>query len=160
MQGFKPISSLIASALPSSGDMPADSSIQTRLVRFWHAQLGMVAMHSFPLLFTSGRLVVFVESAAWGNEIRHQSHSLMETLAQHDISVRSVKIQTRLPGFVKKRKTNRNTKPQMSCQNATQLKLLAEKIDHPGLRQSLTNLAKHGMAESSDEEKSDNTTAR
>lgn len=94
MPEFQPLSNLLAAVLPSGGEAPAPDPVQRKLVRCWGRQAGAAAAHSRPLLFTSGRLVVFAESASWGNEIRHRAHRLMEALAGDgfDLNALQVKI--------------------------------------------------------------------
>lgn len=135
-----PISKLLAAVLPSAGDMPASNDTQRQLARFWRTQLGDAGMQSQPLLFASGRLVVFAESAAWGNEIRHRSERLIRALAQQGIKVNVLKVKTRPGSFIPARKTGKP--PELSPKNAEQIELLAATIAHPQLKQSLLKLAK------------------
>lgn len=97
MKGLEPITKLLAGVLPNSGERPVEPSQQDYLAHLWQEKLGLgeVSVHSWPLLFTSGRLVVFTESAIWGNELRHQSSIVIRALAQHGIQVNSVVVKTR-----------------------------------------------------------------
>ncbi|MGI9309955.1 MAG: DciA family protein, partial [bacterium] len=95
---FEALSKLLAAAPTRGrhGDAPAPSDAQRRLGAFWRAHLGAAARCSEPLLFASGRLVVFVESAAWGTEIRHRAPSLIAALAEFDIVVRAIEVKMRV----------------------------------------------------------------
>ena len=99
MSEFQPLSNLLAAVLPPGVDAPAADPVQQKLAQCWQRQAGAAAAHSRTLLFTSGRLVVFAESASWGNEIRHRTHSLMEALAGDgfDLNALQVKIQPDAP---------------------------------------------------------------
>ncbi|MGR3983979.1 MAG: DUF721 domain-containing protein [Gammaproteobacteria bacterium] len=99
MTSFRPISELLAAALPQDCDCPAPRAAQLQLARCWRDHLGAAGAHSRPLLFTSGRLVVFVEAASWGNEIRHRAHSLAEALRARGIGVRAIEVKTQ-PGML------------------------------------------------------------
>ena len=92
MEDFQPLSNLLAAVLPSRGDVPAADSVQRELARCWRQQAGTAASHSQPLLFTSGRMVVFAESASWGNEIRHRTHSLTEALTARGIRITAIEV--------------------------------------------------------------------
>ena len=92
MKEFQSISSLLKTVLPSVGEVPAADSLQQKLARCWPQQAGAAAAHSQPLLFASGRLVVFVESASWGNEIRHRSQSLITALLENGVRVNAIEV--------------------------------------------------------------------
>jgi hypothetical protein len=145
MEEFKPISNLLQATLPSGGDAPVNKTIQQKLVCIWHDQLGPAGLHSRPLLFTSGRLVVFTDSASWGSEIRHQSQSLIQALTACDICITEIEVKIRpdspwirsIPPTRKTRKLAR-----LSPENAEQIRLQSENINHPGLKKSLLNLSR------------------
>ncbi len=153
MKEFETIANLLRTALPTHGDRPIESVAQTRLLRLWNEklQLGAVNLHSFPLLFTSGRLVVFVESSAWGAEIRHQTQRLTQMLAGYGVHVHSVTVKNRPPAFVKPHQPKPTPKPtatRLSAENAAQIKHLAAQIRHPQLQQALLKLAEHALPSS------------
>jgi hypothetical protein len=145
MKEFEPISNLLQAALPPGEDSPAPEITQQKLVCIWHEQLGAAGLHSRPLLFTSGRLVVFTQFASWGSEIRNQTQGLMQALSAHDIFVTGIEVKIRpelawLQSIPPARKTRKPTR--MSLENAEQIRLLAEKIDHPRLKKSLLRLSR------------------
>lgn len=164
MKEFQLISNLLTSAMPSCGDIPAAAHLQRKLAHRWCAQAGNIAAHSQPLLFTSGRLVIFVESAAWGNEIRHRAHSLCTALNHddsadnsendngkddkkdtkndngNDITINAIEVKI-LPNSPPADKPTRPP-PRLSRQNGEQIAQLADTILHPQLKASLLRLAK------------------
>ena len=92
MDEFRALSKLLETVLPSAADVPAADSLQQKLAHCWQQQAGTAAGYSRPLLFTSGRLVVFVESASWGNEIRHRSQSLLDALVENGVRVNFIEV--------------------------------------------------------------------
>ena len=94
MTAFRQISALLDAALAETSDRPAPRDTQTRLERFWRGNLGAAGAQSRPLLFASGRLVVFVEAASWGMEIRHRAPSLAETLRARGFAVEKIEVKT------------------------------------------------------------------
>lgn len=141
MKEFRPLSALLTAALPSGGDVPAPDRIQQKLARCWREQTGAAALHSRPLLFTSGRLVVFVESASWGTEIRHRSGSLMEVLVADGLRISTVEVKV-LPDSPAPARKRAGKPRRLSPQNAGQIEQLAGTIEHPQLKASLLRLAK------------------
>ena len=144
-KGLKPISSLLEKILPRTGDVPVSADQQQRLARCWREQCGVAGRHGQPLLFTSGRLVVFVESAAWGNEIRHRAHSLQAALAGRGVPVRAIEVKVQPDSFTPPRKPAGT--PKLSAENAEQIAQVAETIDHPQLKLALHKLAKRGRGD-------------
>ena len=157
MKGLEPISRLLTAALPASGDRPAGHDVQRRLADFWRAELGggvevvggaavdaaamdAATMPSSPLLFTSGRLVVFVQSAAHGHEIRHRAPSLLKALAQHGIHATHITVKTQPHSPPPTRATRQPFR--LSPKTAEQIVQLAKTVDYPPLKESLVNLSK------------------
>ena len=97
-------------------------------------------MPSWPLLFTSGRLVVFVQSAAHGHEIRHRAPSLLKALAQHGIHATHITVKTQPHSPPPTRATRQPFR--LSPKTAEQIVQLAKTVDYPPLRESLLNLSK------------------
>ncbi len=91
MKEFESIAKLLGE-LPHQNEVPAAQHEQDHITEFWCKQLGAVGKHSSPLLFISRRLAVFATSASWGNEIRHQSNTLIESLAQFGIRVDKIDV--------------------------------------------------------------------
>lgn len=146
------ISQVPVAALTGGGERPAADPAQQRLADFWPRHLGAAGLHSWPLLFTSGRLVVFVEAAAWGHEIRHRAPGLLDTLGRHGIPARTITVKTRPPSPPPPRKTRPRFR--LSPHSARHLVQLAERIEYPPLARALLSLAKRasGKAEAQTDE--------
>ena len=92
MPEFQPLCQFVTAALPSGKDVPAESALQKKMSTCWRKHAGNATMHSQPLLFASGRVVAFVESATWGNEIRHHAEHLRQALIADGIPVTGVEV--------------------------------------------------------------------
>lgn len=145
------ISQVPVAALTAGGERPAADPVQQRLAGFWRGHLGAAGMHSWPLLFTSGRLVVFVEAPAWGHEIRHRAPGLLDALGRHGIPARTITVKTRPPSPPP---PPRKTRPRfrLSPHSAQHIVQLAERIEHPPLARALLSLAKRASAEAETDE--------
>lgn len=147
------ISQVPVAALMAGGERPAADPVQQRLADFWPGHLGAAGMHSWPLLFTSGRLVVFVEAAAWGHEIRHRAPGLLDALGRHGIPARTLTVKTRPPSPTPPRKTRARFR--LSPHSARHIAQLAESIEHPPLARALLSLARRASAEAEGEGETD-----
>jgi len=144
------ISEVPVAASMAGGERPAADPVQQRLADFWPGHLGAAGLHSWPLLFTSGRLVVFVEAAAWGHEIRHRAPGLLDALRRHGIPARTITVKTRPPSPLPPRKTRARFR--LSPHSAQHIVQLAERIEHPPLARALLSLAKRASAEADTDE--------
>ena len=142
------ISQVPVAALTAGGERPVAGPVQQRLADFWPGHLGAAGMHSWPLLFTSGRLVVFVEAAAWGHEIRHRAPGLLDDLGRHGISARTITVKMHPPSPPPPPRKPR-ARLRLSPHSARHIAQLAESIAHPPLARALISLAKRasGKAE-------------
>ena len=148
MKEFQPLANLLPAGGPAKfpGDRPAPDPVQQKLARSWRTRAGAAALHGRPLLFASGRLVVFVETASWGTEIRHHSQGLMEALAGDGIRVNAVEVKVLPDSPPPGRRTGRPP-PRLSLQNAEQIEALAGGIEDAELKASLLRLAKRAGKE-------------
>ena len=147
MKEFKSIAQVIKrvikNSLPVSEDRPAVERLQQSLSDYWRKQIGIAAAHTYPLLFQSGRLVVFCDSAAWATQIRHQKPSLLRQLNDHNFKISDINIKIRPASSPQTRGNYCGKKIEpISTDNATAICDLAAKVGHRGLRQSLFHLAK------------------
>ena len=142
---WRTVAGLLAALPVAAAERPADDAAQRRLADFWARHFGPAAARSTPLLFASGRLVVFVDAAAWGHEIRHRAPGLLQELTRNGIAANSITVKTRPPPPPP---PPRKTRPpfRLSPASAAHLKSLAETIDHPPLAQALRRLAKRATA--------------
>ena len=142
MKEFRSISSLLRDNLPDMEDPPVGDEIQTRLTRFWEIDLGDLSLYTFPVLFESGRLVIFCESAAWATRFRHQSPSVVRRLRESGFRVTRPVIKVHQVSDVKPetRQAARESAT-ISADSARQIRGLAERVEHSGVRESLLRLA-------------------
>lgn len=143
MKEFKSIASVIKTILPVSKDPPAVEHLQQSLIDYWRTQVGMVALHSHPLLFQSGRLVVFCDSAAWATQLRYQTPSLLLQLNDNNFKISNISIKIRPASSFRPPAdyVAKKIEP-ISKENAKALCELAEKVEHSGLKKSLLRLSK------------------
>ncbi len=147
MKEFKSIAqvikSVIENSLTVSKDRPVAEHLQQSLSGYWREQVGIAAPHSYPLLFQSGRLVVFCDSAAWATQIRHQKPSLLRQLNDNNFKISDINIKIR-PASSFRPLTNHFGKKvnPISKDNANAICDLATKVGHSGLRESLFQLSK------------------
>jgi len=143
MKEFKSISGMIRNNYPVSKDPPVDDSLQNSLVKYWNEHAGIAAPYTYPLLFQSGRLVVFCDSAVWATQIRHQKPSLLRQLNDNNFNVADIFPKIRPASSPRPLADSKlkDLKP-LSESNANAIRNLAGKVGHSGLRESLIRLAK------------------
>ena len=150
MKGFRPISSIVKPGLPLSDDPPAEEALQTELIDFWKNHIGIAAPHTHPLLFRSGRMVVFCDSSVWATQIRHQIPSLKLQLKHHlnaeSFEISDIKIRIIPIGSVKPVSSvqNKVANP-ISQSNANAIKNTAQGIRNENLKESLFRLSRNSQ---------------
>ena len=143
MKKLQPIASLIQQILPEFEDAPSNSEIQQLLHNYWHSEAGIVAPYTRPFLYESGRLVIFCDSPAWSNQVRHQIPSLTRQLREQGFNVTEIFIKTipvSIPSISKQDAYKNSTT--LSSKNARAINSTATGINHKGLKESLQKLAK------------------
>jgi hypothetical protein len=138
LKEFRSISNLIQSIAVESDDGPAEPSLQQLLKARWAECAGRAAPWSFPLLFRSGRLVIFTESAIWATELRHQRQTIENGLRDLDINQITVRAS---PGIFP-RNSRRTRKLRLSRGNGQNMSKTALKLKHPGLREAVIRLSR------------------
>ena len=142
MKEFKPISSMINLNLAVSDDRPVDEAMQHRLADFWRDHIGIAAPHTCSLLFCSGRLVVFCDSAAWATQIRHQTPSLMRQLNDSGFDISDIDTKVRPTASIRPTAaTPGNKMKPISKNSASAIRKLAENVEHRRLKESLVRLS-------------------
>lgn len=134
--------------LPEFTDPLVQPDRQNQLDSFWNSDSGIIAAYTRPLLYESGRLVVFCDSPAWATQVRHQTPSLVRQLAEHSFTVSELVVKIipeSVPTIDKKQSYSNDVK--LSGKNAQSMESLSQKLSHKGLRHSLKNLAKKGKGE-------------
>lgn len=136
LKGFRAISTLIQKNLQHYDNRPVAAEIQTALTRKWLQCAGRAAPFSYPLLFQSGRLVIFTQSAVWSTELRHQIQHIQKQLTDFqfdtvEIKVMPSRVAPSPPAKIKRTISNRNK---------AALKALSRQLKHPGLKAALSRL--------------------
>ena len=147
MKEFKSIAQVIKNIRPLTSvnkDQPVAEPLQQSLIHYWQTQIGIAAPYTQPLLFQSGRLVVFCNSAVWATQMRHQAPSLLRQLNENNFKVSGVTIQIRPLAMAQPAVAHATIKSNpISKASANTLRHLATKIGHNGLRESILRLAKN-----------------
>lgn len=147
MKEFKSVSGIVKNSLPANADSPVAAHLQQSFCDYWREHIGIAAPHTYPLLFQSGRLVVFCDSAVWCTQLHHQEPSLLRQLKDSNFKVSSIKAKIRPNAlFLPPTKSAKQVEP-MSAGNAKAMRELAEKIGHDGLRKSLLQLSERARKE-------------
>ena len=142
MKELRSIAQLTPKVLSHLTDCPVESSIQRRLNTVWRHHIGEVAMHSFPVLFQSGKLVVFCESPVWGTQLRHQVPSLKKQLSVENFYITDVQIKMHLATGKPVGRLRKPSFPPFPESVAKPLQTAIDSIEHAGLRQALRRLVK------------------
>ncbi len=138
-----PISKLVSEILPQLDDPPAEPDIQARLAEFWRTEAGIIAPFTRPLIYRSGRLVIFCDSPAWATQLRHQSPSLLRQIEELSFKVSDLVIKITPTSCLPKDKKKAYKKEiRLSKRNAESIEKLSKNVSHTGLKASLQNLAK------------------
>ena len=143
MQPSKKISELVKDILPECDNPLVDQEVLIRLVRFWQLHSGIIAGHSTPLLYRSGRLVVHCDSPAWATHARHQAPSLLRQLKEHNFCVDGIEVRVRPrdPGVEPQPYGLRKPAP-IPKASAQAMENLAEKLRSKKLSNALGRLAR------------------
>ena len=148
MKDFSPVSTLLRQHLQRSEDPPEEAPVQRELLTLWNRYAGKSAEFSYPILFCSGRLVVFTESPVWATEIRHIKTQIEQGLSSLGIS--NIEIRTSPKVFLPKPKPKRAV--ELSQRNRSAMKANARQLDHQGLKQALIKLSKNGTDEKAEQD--------
>lgn len=134
---------LLAGLVSTWDDSPADTE-QQRLLQGWNEYVGIIATHSQPLLFRSGRLVVFCDSPASATQLRHQIPSLHRQLREQQFTVTDIVAKLHWPA-TQPSTTHADAwnKPRaLSPTAATALHQSAQTIKHAALSAAIKRLAR------------------
>ena len=143
MKKPQPIAKLIQQILPEFEDPPSSPQIQQKLHDYWHNEAGIIAPYTRPFLYESGKLVIFCDSPAWSNQVRHQIPSLTRQFREQGFNISEIIIKT-IPISnppISKEDAYKNT-TSLSSENARAINKAATGINHKGLKESLQRLAK------------------
>ena len=121
-----------------SEDAPMSEEIQNRIRSQWGRCAGNAAAAAFPLLFRSGRLVVYTRSAVWATELRHRQQIILTAL--EPLGVTRVDVRNTPAPLSPHRPTAREVK--VSESNRKGISLTAQNVGHSGLKSALERLAR------------------
>jgi len=136
------ISELVSRILPENEDSPVEYEMQKKLLDNWRVHSGIVAAHTYPLWFKSGRIVAICDSSVWATQVKHQHPSLLLQLKENKFNVSEMT--TKIipsdsiikPGFRPRQKAS-----PISKQNSLKMKRMSDGLSHPRLKESLSRLA-------------------
>ncbi|NKB63747.1 MAG: DUF721 domain-containing protein [Gammaproteobacteria bacterium] len=140
MKSFKKISGIIKHELSGYSDAPVSQILQSQLKDSWRKHAGDSILHTFPLLFQSGKLVIYCNSSAWSTTIRSQQSTLVSKLAADGLEVREIKVKVHPVSMSPAPK--RKEAIRISDSTSNQIKSTASRLSHQGLKESLLKLAK------------------
>ena len=143
MKKPQPITNLIQQFLPEFEDPASNPRVQQKLHDYWQNEAGVIAPYTRPFLYESGRLVIFCDSPAWANQVRHQIPSLTRQVREQGFNITEIVIKT-IPvsnPSTSKEDAYKNT-TSLSSENAKAINRAAAEINHKGLKESLQRLAK------------------
>ena len=135
---MRSIGGLARGNIGPSDDAPVAEPIQAQIRKRWDGCAGKAAASSFPLLFRSGRLVVYTRSAIWATELRHHQDRILTELAPYGVA--RVDVRNTPAPLSPARPKGRNIK--VSASNRKGISLTARHVEHPGLKSALERLAR------------------
>jgi hypothetical protein len=141
MQDFQTIAHLIPSFDDSVDDPPVAMAAQSILHDIFGALLGQSKRYIQPVLFKSGRLVVYAHASVWGQHIQHRRERLMQQCQAAGLHVTEIKVKV-IPDAVSGASQNN---PRPSTYDATKasehLDKLAKQLDKKELQATVSRLA-------------------
>ena len=140
MKEFQTIEHLIPNFGDRVDDPPASASDQSKLQLIFEDLLGQSARFIQPVLFRSGRLIVYAQAAIWGQHIQHRHASLMERGIAAGLHINNIEVKVRpVHGPAKE------NEPRPASYNplvvSQQLDKLATQTEQSELKQTLSRLA-------------------
>ncbi len=131
------IRDLLGDQLHDSENAPEREEVQAEIRRLWGRCAGRAADASIPLLFRSGRLVIFTESAIWATELRHQQSAIRKEL--ESFNIKEIEVKAR-PGILPPARPNYR-QATLSEKSRHHLQSTASRLNHKGLRNALQRLS-------------------
>lgn len=128
-------------------DAPEDESVQEEIRLRWAHCAGNAAGLSVPLLFRSGRLVVYTRSPVWATELLHQQQRILSALS--DLGARKMVVRTTPSMHPAPRPAGREAR--VSSTSQKNIAQTAHRLRHPGLRAAVERLAKRVTVKDGDE---------
>ena len=142
MQDFQTIAHLIPNFGDRVEDPPAALQQQDEVRRIFREMLGQSAAYIQPVLFRSGRLVVYSEAAIWGQHIQHRHARILERCKDARLHVNSIEVKVR-PGSTLARSDPPQRPASYDSEAAsTQMEKLAAQVKEENLSYTLKRLAR------------------
>ncbi len=142
MQDFQTIAHLIPNFGDRVDDPPAPVKDQNALRAIFVDLLGQSAEFIQPVLFRSGRLIIYAEAAVWGQHIQHRHGRLMERCHADGLHITDIKVKVR-PGATLSGHEDVHLAASYNTAAASKhLNNVAAQTKDPELKQTLLRLAK------------------
>jgi hypothetical protein len=142
MQDFQTIAHLIPNFGDRVDDPPAPVEDQNALRAIFIDLLGQSAEFIQPVLFRSGRLIIYAEAAVWGQHIQHRHSRLMERCHADGLHITDIKVKVRPGSTLSGRENVRRTASYNTEAAGKHLNNVAAQTSDPELKQTLLRLAK------------------
>ncbi len=141
MQDFQTITHLIPNFGDRVDDPPAPVKDQNVLRAIFVDLLGQSAEFIQPVLFRSGRLLIYAEAAVWGQHIQHRHSRLMSRCHSDGLHITEIKVKVR-PGVTLSRHDDVYRAASYNTVAARKhLDNVAAQTGDPELKQTLLRLA-------------------
>lgn len=141
MQDFQPITHLIPNFGDRVDDPPAPVKDQNTLRAILIGLLGQSAKFIQPVLFRSGRLIIYAEAAVWGQHIQHRHSRLMERCQADGLHITDISVKVR-PGATLSGHGDVHRAASYNTTSASKhLGKVAAQTEDPELKQALLRLA-------------------
>lgn len=140
MKEFQTIEHLIPNFGDRVDDPPASAADQNALRIIFKDLLGQSAHFIQPVLFRSGRLIVYAQAAIWGQHIQHRHASLMERGLAADLHINKIEVKVR-PAHNSPIESEQRPASYNPLLVSQQLDRLAAQTDQDQLKQTLIKLA-------------------
>ncbi len=101
-----------------------------------------VAAHCTTSILNGETLSLYTESPVWASRLRYLQGELATSLAGEGINIREVRVRISMPNSTANPRRHRH-RQDLSAENATLLRSVAEATNDPGLKQALQRLSTH-----------------
>lgn len=143
IKDLRSIAELLPQDMAPGQDAPAPVDQQEVVRSRWGECAGRAAPMSTPLLFKSGRLVVYTASATWATELRYLRRQILSALAPVGVTQMDIRA-TPQPVTPPRMGRHANTLSQSSQRS---LVMTAEHLTHSPLRSAMQRLANRVVGE-------------
>jgi hypothetical protein len=152
MQDFQTIAHLIPNFGDRVDDPPAPVKTQNALRAIFNDLLGQSASFIQPVLFRSGRLIIYAEAAIWGQHIQHRHNRLLERCLADGLHVTDIKVKVRPGSTLSRHEDHYRPASYNTAAASRHLDNVAAQTENPELKQSLQHLAERIRKNHEDED--------